>query len=61
MLESDLKNFKTFVYSLLILLSLSFMLWFYILLGLDNQSKCWKYQPDISWYSGPIGYDCGCK
>jgi hypothetical protein len=61
MLESDLKNIRIFVYSLLVLLLLSFILWFYTLLGLHYQSKCWRYQPEISWYSGPIGYDCGCK
>lgn len=61
MLESDLKKLKVFIYSLILIMGLLFFLWIFILWSYPYTSRCWKYQPEISWYSGPIGYDCGCK
>lgn len=66
--EQDRRNIRGFVIFLLVFFGLLFSLFLYCLVihpywGTDCG---WYYQPELSWYSGPIGNcrpvppPCGC-
>jgi hypothetical protein len=64
MTEQDQKNLKYFIYFILGLILFLFFLVLYVHIlypyygcGYNYVRTC--YQPELSWYSGPIG--CGCK
>jgi hypothetical protein len=64
MLESNIRFLKNFVNFLIIIIGILIVICLYEFSKPLN-NKClndkWKYQPEVSWYSGPIGYNCGCK
>lgn len=61
MLESDIKAIRNFIYVLLFIIGFFTMIGLYVMATTSYQGCSWKYQPEVSWYSGPIGNDCGCK
>ncbi len=64
--EQDQKNLKGFIYFILFLSIVMFAvvlfvhIWYPWACGAPAYyNHC--YQPELSWYSGPIGNPCGCK
>jgi hypothetical protein len=65
MTESDQKNLKGFIYFLITCVLLMFFVVVYVHVispyGGINGPCNRGYQPELSWYSGPIGNPCGCR
>lgn len=68
MTESDERALRGFIYFLMTVIAIMFFAILYVHIACPYDGvyiPCgnvgFRYSPELSWYSGPIGNGCGCK
>jgi len=60
--EHDKRNINRFINFILVFTFLAFfaILWVHLYYPYTYYNGCFQFQPELSWYSGPIN-NCGCR